>query len=79
MAGSGSQPFSGGGQGQGQGSSNNGSQGAASGGDYAQSDFSLDISRVNEGEDVRTTVMVNHTQHIRLDSILVAMPCHCGI
>lgn len=74
MAGSGSQPFSGGqGQGQGQGPSN-GSQGAASGGDYAQSDFSLDISRVNEGEDVRTTVMVSHAPLVIIPYLLPVIP-----
>lgn len=42
-------------------SANNGSstQGSVnSGGDFSQIDFSLDISRVDEGEDLRTTVMV---------------------
>jgi hypothetical protein len=42
-------------------STNNGSStpgSVGSGGDFSQIDFSLDIGRVNEGEDLRTTVMV---------------------
>ena len=65
----GSQPFSPGASGSQGGmsggmNSNNGTAGGSGGGgggDYAQADFSLDIGRVNEGEDVRTTVMVGLT------------------
>ena len=42
----------------------NSAQGISGGGDYPPVDFSLDISRVNEGEDVRTTVMVQFAQHV---------------
>lgn len=46
----------------GHGGNNNSSlSGGGAGTDYAQADFSLDISRVNEGEDLRTTVMVSQS------------------
>ena len=74
---SGSAPSGGQGQGQGQNGGVNGNgngngssaQGMSGGGDYPPVDFSLDISRVNEGEDIRTTVMVRFVQHV-LCSIL---------
>lgn len=63
---SGSAPSGGQGQGQNGGVNGNGSsaQGMSGGGDYPPVDFSLDISRVNEGEDIRTTVMVRFVQHV---------------
>ena len=52
--------YSSAGSGQSPGGNGNSSLSGGGGGgmDYAQADFSLDISRVNEGEDLRTTVMV---------------------